>query len=650
MKKIIYLLTIVVSMSIFANLFVDKNKKDLLNLSNLVSLYLGDITNKESRIIEISIDNKKNVQDYLNKLLQLAENNDYIVTSTYNSDLDDTSVLHTYYTYDKNNIIQDYLIKYYVDDINDCKDGDIFSTTSNLKLINNFFLVFNDVYEFKSYDTFVEDVNPVNNDIVFLYVWSNDNNLVDQQVHEIADGIIEIETIDGWESEEYVGNIILTIFMILSIICLIVSIIQLFLNNKKEIGIAKLLGYNHYDILKKYLLDLLVKIFILFISCHCLLSFIFVENLTENAIIFLKDLIIKDIIFILFLSILSIIVFFAIIKKINLKKSVNYQPLMDFIYILKIGCIFLFGFIFVSNFYSNEQIIKETWGMLKTYDFCEDYYRIYSIVDSGNGNKAQNLLVQDKKAITCFQYSEENDEIPFLIVNENYIHLFNDDQTIKNNMLVVPSKYQGMPISKYMISEDIKLKYVDYSCVYEGLAVYPEKTYYDPIIFVTNEDYYSPRHILLSKDKTIDEYKHLVSKYIDTDELSLKDANRELMLEFILYTLPILIEMIFYASLFIFSFIMIIYIFMKIYFEQYNKEIAVKNTLGYRFMEIYYPIYAMHIMAYILPMILVGFMLKDIQVLLIFFVMTFSFDFIVQTILLKMNHRKSKLMLLKDGE
>ena len=89
---------------------------------------------------------------------------------------------------------------------------------------------------------------------------------------------------------------------------------------------------------------------------------------------------------------------------------------------------------------------------------------------------------------------------------------------------------------------------------------------------------------------------------------------------------------------------------MKIYFEQYNKEIAVKNILGYRFMEIYYSIYVIHMMAYILPMILVGFMLQDIHVLLIFFVMTFSFDFIVQTVLLNMNHRKSKLMLLKDGE
>lgn len=157
----------------------------------------------------------------------------------------------------------------------------------------------------------------------------------------------------------------------LSLVCFIVSIIYWFLYNKKEIGIVELLGYSYFDIIKKYLFSLLFQLTVLFVICHIFLCFVSIKAVTGNTVDFLKELLIKDIGFLILLFLLNIVVFSFIIKKINLKKSVNFRFLLNFTYILKMICVFLFCFIFVSHFYEVKLSIKSAVSVLKWSDLCK---------------------------------------------------------------------------------------------------------------------------------------------------------------------------------------------------------------------------------------------------------------------------------------
>lgn len=646
MKKIIYLLIITISISIFSILFIDKNKVDVSTLSSVSYGYAEKITGRKGCEIKVKLTDRNKNKIFLNQLLELAKDNDYIVVANQLVHLDGNVEKNIFYIYDQKDRIKKSLLDNFGN--KNKVEKDVLSTKTCLSLINNRFLD-KEIFEYKNFDHFMDEVYTVNDDI-FYNVFSNDKELVDKQVHEIAGDLVEIEICDSWGYHASTMNPIVILFMIIAIIFLIISIIAFFLYNKKEFGVVELLGYQVFDITRKYLFVFLGKLVLLFVVCQMILCILYIDNITGNTIQFLKDLVTKDIVFLVVLYFSCTLIFLVIIRKTNLKKSVNFQPLLNFVYCFKIMYIFLFCYLFVFSFYQNNIILKQTFGLLKCNELCENYYSISNMVDNVKTNEVLNLFLKEKDTIACFCYSEEDEEIPFLIANKNYVQLFNDDIHLKNNMLLVPKQYKDISLYRYKLDKNVDIQFINDSYTYDGLAIYPGQSFQNPIIYVINQDYYSPMHLLLSKDKTIEEYQQMASSYIESYELRLEDAARLLQQMFVYLTLPALIEMICYFILFISSFIMIIYIFMKIYFEQYHKEIAVKNTLGYRFIEIYYPIYVIHMMAYILPMILVGFMLQDIQGLSIFFVMTFSFDFIVQTILLNMYHRKSKLMLLKDGE
>ena len=646
MKKIVYLLTLVISVNIFSFLFLEKNNEDISTLLSFSYSYIEKETGYQGCKVWISLENLEKNEEFLKELLKLAKDNNYVVTSYQEINMSDNSINHISYIYEKDGKIKESFLKLFGKD--NCENINELSTKNHLSLINHLFLG-NDIYTIKNFDNFNNEIATVN-DIIAYNVYGEDKEVVKQQILDIAKNIINVEMDESWEYQENNENTLFILFMLICFICFIISIIHVFLHNKKEIGIVKLLGYSYYDILKKYLFNLLGNIYCIFIFSHVFFSVVCIECMTGNTVEFLKKLVTIDIIFFVMLFLFSLIVFFSIIKKINLKKINNYGSLLKSIYFLKIICLFIFCFIFSFTFYQNKTIINETINLLECYDLCDDFYKINNLVGDMRGNQAIERLLKEEMVLALNEDCLEQTEIPFIVANENYVHLFNDDDAIKENMLIVPSKYKEIDLKHYKLKNDVEIKYVDYSCTYDGLSISLGLSYKDPIVFVINDSYFGTWDILLSKDKSIEEYQKLVSPYIEDYELRLEDANRFVEQMLIYSTLPACVEIIFYFSLFIFSFIMIIYIFMKIYFEQYNKEIAVKNTLGYRFIEIYYPIYVIHMMAYILPMILVGFMLQDIQGLSIFFVMTFSFDFIVQTILLNINHRKSKLVLLKDGE
>lgn len=169
MRKIIYMLIIMVSISMFAVFFTDKNENDRSHLANLVSVDIEGLTHREACSIGTTVENKEAIQTFIDKLLKLAKDNHYILTGVYYLNKDETSVAYTYYVYDQENIIYDHLVDYYIDYRNNDYQKNNLSTETDLQLMNNFSISNHDSYEFKSFDSYVDEVQTVN-DFVFLYL------------------------------------------------------------------------------------------------------------------------------------------------------------------------------------------------------------------------------------------------------------------------------------------------------------------------------------------------------------------------------------------------------------------------------------------------------------------------------------------------
>ena len=72
-----------------------------------------------------------------------------------------------------------------------------------------------------------------------------------------------------------------------------------------------------------------------------------------------------------------------------------------------------------------------------------------------------NLFLKEKDTIACFCYSEEDEEIPFLIANKNYVQLFNDDIHLKNNMLLVPKQYKDISLYRYKLDKNVDIQFIN---------------------------------------------------------------------------------------------------------------------------------------------------------------------------------------------
>lgn len=293
MKKIIYLLIITISISIFSILFIDKNKADVSTLSSVSYGYAEKITGRKGCEIKVKLTDRNKNKIFLNQLLELAKANDYIVVANQLVHLDGNVEKNIFYIYDQKDRIKKSLLDNFGN--KNKVEKDVLSTKTCLSLINNRFLD-KEIFEYKNFDHFMDEVYTVNDDI-FYNVFSNDKELVDKQVHEIAGDLVEIEICDSWGYHASTMNPIVILFMIIAIIFLIISIIAFFLYNKKEFGVVELLGYQVFDITRKYLFVFLGKLVLLFVVCQMILCILCIDNITGNTIQFLKDLVTKDIVF-----------------------------------------------------------------------------------------------------------------------------------------------------------------------------------------------------------------------------------------------------------------------------------------------------------------------------------------------------------------
>ena len=343
MKKLMYILVVLLATLSFSIKFINKNQNDINTLNEVSYGLVNKISDKENYRIIIENESLENNKRFLDELLKLCKSNKYILATSQLLNTDSSTIKKINYIYDRDNIILKYLNEnygykveavslengYITTDINDTK------ASGYLKAISSIYLD-GDVYEYTDFNNFISELSNVNNYIIYN-IYNEDIKEVEKNIADIADGLINYTPLDSEEEYEeqieYIQDIY--IILIISVIALLICIINEFLKLKKEVGIVKLLGYSKKDIFYNFFFQFVLRIISIFVIVNIVLWMIFVGSFSKSGIIFIKDILSNSLLFVLVFIITVIGCYLMLVRNINIKKSVNYDILLKISFLFK---------------------------------------------------------------------------------------------------------------------------------------------------------------------------------------------------------------------------------------------------------------------------------------------------------------------------
>lgn len=657
-----YVLIVLVSILSFSVEYISKNEEDAKILSTTTYGLVDKISDKVNYKIIIENETKEDNQIFLERLLQLCKDNNYILATSQLLNSDDSSHKTISYIYDQDNIILNYLNDNLGDNItiNSLEDGYITTDLSDTKAdgylkTTDLNYLDKDIYQYRNFDGYLDKLENVDNSIIYN-IYSNNLTEIENQIYKIADGLITYEDISDMDEEMSDNLIIKDVYIILTVmsIALVVCIINEFLSRKKEIMIAKMLGYSKREIFNNFFLDLMIKIIGIFVSINILLFCIFVGHFSKSGMIFLETIGYNNLLFICSFVVVEVICYLLMISDMEIKKMINYNKLLNTIFVFKnIVTIFLCIILF-NTFVNVGALAKETTLLLGKRELCQDYYQIENMADS---EEAISVLLQEKGTLACFFYSDSGSytELPFIIVNENYLDLFLEDVDVKAPALIVPEKYKEEAIDQYKQGIECEITYIENGHVFKNLSSNSYDNLKDPVILLLNEDTgqigYSEGHILLSKDKDISYYRNKVSDYLEDNQIRIVNATELVDNLLRYYTIPTMIKLLLYIAVYAIVYLLIIYVYMQLYFNQNKKELAVKKSLGYSFIQRYYSLHAVNLIAYIMPLVIDIFLFK-IGIINILFTLLFIavLEMIAVNVITKRYEHRAIVNILKGSD
>lgn len=662
MKKLMYILVVLLATLSFSVKFINKNQDDINTLNEVSYGLVNKITDKENYRIIIENEPLENNKKFLDKLLKLCKSNKYILATSQSLNTDSSTTKKINYIYDGDNIILNYLNKnygykieassleegYVTTDLNDTKASGYLKATSSIYLDG-------DVYKYTNFNNFISELSNVNNYIIYN-IYNEDIREIDKNIANIADNLINYTPLDSEEYEEQIEYIQdIYIILIISIIALLICIINEFLRLKKEVGVVKLLGYSKKNIFYNFFFRFILRLISIFVIVNVALWMIFVCNFSKSGVIFIKDILSNCLLFALIFIITVISCYSMLVKNINIKKSVNYDILLKISFTFKNIITILLCIIVFYSFVNIWAIGNETSLLLAKKKIYDKYYRVENMADDPD---AMKILLKEKDTLACFFYSEGEAEtdLPYIIVNRNYLDLYLDEyKDVKSPALLVPEAYKDEMLDQYKDGTDCKVFYVKKHYIYQNLISNNRDNIKDPIILLSDgtdgDIKYNYSNLLLSNNKEMSYYRNLVADYIDVNQIRLVNASDLINDMLSYYTIPTLVKLFLYMSIYLIVYSIIIYIYMKLYFNQKAKELSLKKLLGYDFFKRYKGIYGINLMAYLLPFSINVFLLKNnIFLTLIVLMFMVFFEIIIESIMIMNFDKKTTVNLLKGSD
>lgn len=326
-EKIMYILVVLLSILTFSISYTNQNREDVSILGSFSNNQISKVTNKKNYRILIIDEPKKNNQKFLDELISLCQDNDYILATSQMINIDTSTHKEITYIYDQNNLLLDYLNKnygykiklksfddgYITTDLSDTKTNGYLKITSQSYLGDN-------IYEYTGFDNFINKLESVNNDIIYN-IYGNDLEKLSKEINNIAQGLIEYEVLDDEMYEESMPvNLDIYIIIVFTVIALLICIINEFLRMKKEITVMKLMGYSKRNLFSNLFSQFVIKIIFIYLFVNVILWLIMVRNLSIRGLSFLGIVILNCLIFIIITVIITICAYLLLVRNINIKK------------------------------------------------------------------------------------------------------------------------------------------------------------------------------------------------------------------------------------------------------------------------------------------------------------------------------------------
>ena len=418
------------------------------------------------------------------------------------------------------------------------------------------------------------------------------------------------------EKLENIFKLLPLVFLVISLLIVVASIIKMIYEEKKEIGILKAFGYNNFNVCFKYLLylflaSILGSLFaVVFSKCISLTILIFYSKVYKmpNLMTSFK---INDLVFAsLFISLISILIIVLFIKySNNFIESLNYEKNIlkhrkKIIFAVASICgysIILITLLGIKDS-ANEVLNKQFKNIIK-YDMT---IGLDSTVTEENLNTLQNNIIKDKNINQLIKINrlsinlknENKNEIATLIIpdDENKINNF---ISLKNNAKKLELKNNGVIISE-KLSKLLNIKKNDIISITLNNKVYKVKVsnvtenYINNFVYMTNNMYEkitaqkTSYNLILTKNEKITENqkKKLKEKIINNDYILSCSFSSDVKEEY-KKSLSSFNDVIFILILFTLSLaVMVFYNIYNMDKSERKKEISLLKSLGFYDLEI----------------------------------------------------------------
>ena len=418
------------------------------------------------------------------------------------------------------------------------------------------------------------------------------------------------------EKLENIFKLLPLVFLVISLLIVVASIIKMIYEEKKEIGILKAFGYNNFNVCFKYLLylflaSILGSLFaVVFSKCISLTILIFYSKVYKmpNLMTSFK---INDLVFAsLFISLISILIIVLFIKySNNFIESLNYEKNIlkhrkKIIFAVASICgysIILITLLGIKDS-ANEVLNKQFKNIIK-YDMT---IGLDSTVTEENLNTLQNNIIKDKNINQLIKINrlsinlknENKNEIATLIIpdDENKINNF---ISLKNNAKKLELKNNGVIISE-KLSKLLNIKKNDIISITLNNKVYKVKVsnvtenYINNFVYMTNNMYEkitaqkTSYNLILTKNEKITENqkKKLKEKIINNDYILSCSFSSDVKEEY-KKSLSSFNDVIFILILFPLSLaVMVFYNIYNMDKSERKKEISLLKSLGFYDLEI----------------------------------------------------------------
>lgn len=659
MKRLLVLIFIISSL-FFSILFQTRSNEDIEGL-NIEDIYtqLTDQQLYEFSIFDVGKDSASKFHD---ELLDYACKQNIIVKTGYNEYLDNGKIIISNYIYDPQNLYFKFIKNHYEYrgnkiDFSHINNQQYISTDLNSSA-QGYFILFDshylerkkEVYEIKPMKNFVEDYHAVNDNINYYVYIHNEKNIKD--IEDLLEKNLASSQYMSFHDATHShdknmmnNNYLIFIFFSLSFV---IYVIYMFYQKYKEMCIVNLLGYRVLDIFKNYFFKELLISLVALILFLIIYFMIFVSRINDFTISFFIDILSFILIIIALMSTLSMIfVFYIYIKRVHLYKRNNLQNLIYVQLTGKIIYIIVLLMFIIKNIIPNYPYYQIMYTYYQQKDIIDSVYTISNIKD----DKRYSQILCENGAIACdfsdiLMNQDTEYYIPYIIVNEEYLALYDIELNEHRPTLLVPQKYKQINLNNYDQGLSVKTIYTDETHTFYDPSLVVNSAINDPIILVVNTEYqYLAMDLYLSNNKSIIYYKNLLTSIMDKEDIEIKENSQSIKSIIRESVIPKIWDNSLFLILYIFTYIYLLQFLISIYMKDKEKELSLKIIHGYHYIQLYREIYILDVLTFITPALLT---LKFINIndILVYLALLLFIDFMF--IFYKTKRFQYKIELLKE--